>query len=208
MLHKAIALLLLLASLTVRVDAGHGDDLVDVASLDPTIRIDMRYASDRNFLKQVLYDDSLCLLRRTVAQRLVRVQKALSARGLGLKVWDAYRPQSVQVKLWKILPDDRFVANPAKGSRHSRGAAVDLTLVDAAGNELPMGTDHDEFTTRAYPGSTDVPVQAQRNRRLLRNAMAAHGFSQMSTEWWHFEAPGATAYSLLDQPLSRFRGKR
>jgi D-alanyl-D-alanine dipeptidase len=182
--------------------AAAADELVNVVRLDPTIVVEMKYATDRNFMHQVLYDRPLCLLRRPVAQRLVRVQAALAPRGLGLKVWDAYRPHSVQKKMWTIKPDARFVAPPYKGSKPGRGAAVDLTLVDRQGRELDMGTDHDEFSTRAAPESPDVSEAARRNRRILRDAMAAEGFSQLSSEWWHFDGPGSAGYPIMDVPLT------
>jgi len=193
---------LLLSSTTSSASAHPDEKLVDVAGIDPTIVLDLRYATPTNFLNAVVYDSPRGLLRESVAQRLVRVQNALRPRGLSLKVWDAYRPASVQKKMWKILPDERYVASPVRGSKHSRGAAVDVTLVDRSGKELDMGTGFDDFSPRAFPNSPEVSSEARKHRRVLRNAMAREGFTQLSTEWWHFEAPDSSQYSLLDVPLS------
>ena len=177
------------------------DDLVDVSKLDPTIVLQIRYATADNFLHRAVYERPMCMLRRSVADRLVRVQAALRSRDLRLKVWDAYRPHSVQRKMWKVKPDARFVAPPYKGSKHSRGAAVDVTLIDRDGRELDMGTVHDDFSAKAAPESPDVPETARTNRRLLRDAMAVEGFKQLSSEWWHFDAPGGDAYPIMDVPF-------
>jgi zinc D-Ala-D-Ala dipeptidase len=193
---------LLLAFSALPVSAGTGEELVDVGQLDPTIVLDLRYATPYNFLKEAVYDSPRCLLRKSVAERLIRVQRAVSEKGFSLKIWDAYRPASVQKKMWKIVPDERYVASPLKGSKHSRGAAVDLTLLDPTGKELEMGTAFDDFSTKAFPESPEVSVTAKRNRRLLRDSMAREGFTRLSTEWWHFEAPGAVQYPLLDVPLA------
>lgn len=177
------------------------EPLVDLARVDPRIVLDLRYATENNFLGRKLYPVARCLLRESVAHRLRRVQDDLEAQGLGLKVFDGYRPLSVQKKMWEVMPDPTYVADPAKGSRHNRGAAVDLTLVDAAGNELPMPSEFDEFTERAhrdYAGGTD---EQRRNRRILQDAMERHGFTGLDSEWWHFDAPGWTSYPVLDQPL-------
>ncbi|MCP4248373.1 MAG: DUF1460 domain-containing protein [bacterium] len=177
------------------------EPLVDLTTIDPRIVIDVPYASADNFAKQQLYPVARCLLRRSVALRLSRVQDRLVRQGLGLKVFDGYRPLSVQRKMWAIVPDSRYVADPAKGSRHNRGAAVDATLVDASGRELEMPTGYDDFTPvahRDYTGGTEL---SRRNRGLLEAAMAVEGFTGIATEWWHFDAPGWDRYPLEDVPL-------
>jgi len=144
-----------------------------------------------------------CLLRESVAHRLSRVQDDLEARGLGLKVFDGYRPLSVQRRMWAVLPDPEYVADPAKGSRHNRGAAVDVTLVDTRGRELPMPSAFDEFSERAHRDYAGGTAEQRRNRRVLQEAMERHGFSGLDSEWWHFDAPGWRQYPVLDQPLER-----
>ncbi len=194
---------LLLIALGPAAATGDEDPFVELSSAIPGIVIEMRYATDQNFLKEVLYESGDCLLRKPVAERLARVQKRLRARGLGLKVWDAYRPPAVQRRMWKIMPDPRFVADPAKGSVHNRGAAVDVTLVTTDGLQLDMGTDHDEFTDRASPDSEDVSVAVQANRRILAETMAAEGFRQLASEWWHFGAPEGKHYGIVEDGLIR-----
>lgn len=185
-------------------DAASPDDpLVDVTTLDPTFVLELRYATPDNFLHRAVYDRAVALLRRPVAERLARVQKALAKKGLRLKIWDAYRPAAVQREMWKIVPDERYVANPAKGSSHGRGAAVDVTLVDASGRELDMGTKHDDFTSKAAPHSKEVSPRARVNRMTLIAAMEAQDFQVVETEWWHFSRPADDKfYKVLDVPLS------
>jgi D-alanyl-D-alanine dipeptidase len=174
--------------------------LVDIQSLNRNIRLDIRYATPNNFLQRTLYPEARCILRAGVAQKLSRVQEDLQKVGLGLKVFDCYRPWSITKQMWEVLPDSRYVANPAQGSRHNRGAAVDLTLVDRQGRELEMPTEFDDFTERAgrnYQGY-DVSETAQKNSRLLAQVMRKQGFIPLSSEWWHFDDKNWSQYSILD----------
>ncbi|HEY9835523.1 MAG TPA: M15 family metallopeptidase [Vampirovibrionales bacterium] len=185
------------------IPRSEGEKLVDIQEINPDIALDIRYATTNNFLNVQLYSIPRCLLRTSVAQKLSRVQEQLQSRGLGLKVFDCYRPLSVTRKMWEVLPDPRYVANPARGSRHNRGAAVDLTLIDARGNELEMPTDFDDFSDRAardYEG-TDVSPQARQNSQLLESVMTQQGFIPLITEWWHFDAENWEDYPLLDISL-------
>lgn len=175
--------------------------LIDIRTKAPGIRIDIRYATANNFTGQPLYPVGECLLCEPVAERLAAVQKQLEKKGLGLKVWDCYRPLSIQQKLWEIVPDPRYVADPKTGSRHNRGASVDLTLVDKNGNELPMPTPYDEFSSRAHRDYRDVAPHIIKNRALLEEAMSAQGFIGLPTEWWHFDAPEWSQFALRDEPL-------
>jgi D-alanyl-D-alanine dipeptidase len=179
------------------------DPLVDVSEEVPNVVQDIRYATTDNFTGKVLYPVKRCLLRRSTARRLRLVQQDLEQLGMGLKVWDCYRPLAIQHELWRIVPDPRYVANPEKGSRHNRGAAVDVTLVDAKGAELEMPTDYDDFSKSAHRNATDASARAIRNRGTLEKAMTAHGFVGLRTEWWHFDAPDWIRHALLDQPLDR-----
>ncbi len=179
-----------------------GEPLVDLARVDPTIRVALTYATPDNFVGETLYDADVCLLRASVAERLARVQARLAPRGVGLLVWDGYRPLSVQRRMWALVPDRRFVADPARGSRHNRGAAVDVTLVDFRGRPLAMPTAHDDFSERARSDSDDLSAAARANRELLRAAMEAEGFAQLASEWWHFDAPGWEGYAVLDVPVA------
>ncbi len=183
-------------------------DLVNLAAVDPTIQLDLRYATTDNFTGVALYPVARCLLRRDAADRLARVQRRLRADGFGLLVWDCYRPLSVQERLWALVPDERYVARPERrdgrplaGSKHNRGAAVDVTLVDATGKKLEMPTGFDDFGERAHRGASAVPAVARANAARLESAMTAEGFEPLATEWWHFDAPGWQVYQLLDVPL-------
>lgn len=173
--------------------------IVPLRSIDSTIVFDVRYATTNNFTGRILYPTSKVYLRKTVAEKLSEAEKYLIEKyNLRLKVFDGYRPLSVQKKLWEIVPDENFVANPAKGSRHNRGAAVDLTLIDSLGNELEMGTPYDDFTKKANRNYPDLTELEKRNRRILDEAMKKFGFEPLMTEWWHFDYSGWKNYSVLD----------
>ena len=176
-------------------------DLVNIESVNPRIRLDLRYATADNFTHQVLYPRAKCFLRKAVADRLDRVQVELEQIGRGLKVFDCYRPLSVQKKMWELVPDERYVADPAKGSRHNRGAAVDLTLVTADGSEVAMPTPFDDFSERAHRNFVGLPAAVIQNRWLLEQAMTRGGFVGLPTEWWHFDARGWESYDVLDVGL-------
>jgi zinc D-Ala-D-Ala dipeptidase len=178
-----------------------GADLVNVLAVDSTIRLDIRYATANNFTHTVLYPVAVAKLRRAAAESLSAVQRDVRTQGLCLKVYDAYRPLSIQKKLWAIMPNENFVANPSKGSRHNRGAAVDLTIVDSLGVELEMPTEYDSFSERAGQEYADLPPMQLRNRELLKAAMLRHGFLPLRSEWWHFDFKSAHTYDVLDEPL-------
>lgn len=174
------------------------DELVDLQKMIPRVKLDIRYATTNNFTGKVLYPVAKCYLRREPAEHLKAVQLELRELGFGLKIFDGYRPLSVQKKMWAIFPDDNFVANPAKGSRHNRGAAVDLTLIRTDGTELEMPTPYDDFTEKAHRKYMKLPGQVLRNRQLLEDVMTRHGFRGLDTEWWHFDYQGAMKYEILD----------
>ena len=182
--------------------APRSDEFVDVAVVAPTIKLDLRYATADNFTHQVVYPAARCLLRREVAERLARVQTALARQKLGLQLWDCYRPLSVQRRFWALVPDSRYVANPAQGSRHNRGAAVDVTLVDGDGHELGMGTAFDDFSARAHRDAVGLAADASAHRATLTTAMAAEGFVGLPTEWWHFDAPEWRKFPIADVPMT------
>ena len=179
--------------------------LVDATTIVPRLTLDIRYATAANFTHHKLYSHARCLLHEAVARRLADVQRELARRGLRLHVYDCYRPLSVQRKMWALVPDERYVSDPAKGSRHNRGAAVNLTLADKLGTPLPMPSDYDEFTERAHRdydgGGALEAVKARANRSLLDEVMTRHGFVGLPTEWWHFDAVEWQSYPLADDPL-------
>lgn len=164
--------------------------LVDVHALDPTFVLDIRYATKNNFVGIPLYSLPLCYLHRDAAKALVAAHNEIKKKGLRFKLFDGYRPLSVQQLFWDHVQDERFVSNPAvnKG-RHTRGTAIDLTLVDGTGNELEMPTHFDDFTEKA---AAEAPCseQAFAHRALLRKVLAEVGFEMLPTEWWHFDLSG------------------
>ncbi len=163
----------------------------ELERLAPGVALEIRYASTNNFMKQQVYDCGRCFYRPPVARALAAAQGELEARGLGLKLFDCYRPQPYQQRLWDVMPDARYVANPAKGSLHSRGAAADLTLINLdTGVELDMGTPYDFFGEAAYTTTTDLPPNVLQNRAILQDVMQRHGFAAIRTEWWHFNFMG------------------
>lgn len=178
-----------------------GQDLVKVRDVIPDLQLDMKYATSDNFTKKKVYDSAECYLRPKVAEKLAAVQADLRAQGLSLRVYDCYRPLSVQKSFWKLVPDERYVANPAKGSRHNRGAAVDLTIATRKGKPLKMPTKFDDFTERAHRDYSKLPAKAVRNRKLLEDVMQKHGFLGLPTEWWHFDDADWKDYDLMDVPV-------
>lgn len=171
--------------------------MVRLASVNSRILVELRYATTRNFTGQVIYTRADAWLRAATASKLDQAQAECGRLGLRLKVLDAYRPPSAQRRLWAARPDPRFVAPPERGSRHTRGTAVDVTLVDLAGRELEMPSLYDEFTERSHRSWTAGPPGALANRQLLTGFMLRQGFSTISTEWWHFDDANWQDYPLL-----------
>lgn len=190
--------------LTVSVWAQSGD-LVELVKIDPSLRLDIRYATDRNFLGFAVYPEARAFLQREAALALKEVNRELAGDGQGLLILDAYRPLSVTRLMWdKTPPAQRaYVADPKKGSRHNRGAAVDLTIIDLkSGKPVAMPSMYDDFSERAhhsYQGSTS---QARANRAKLKKVMEKHGFLSLDNEWWHYDFRGWENYPLLDKSFS------
>src|SRR6478736_796219 len=178
------------------------EDLVDVQKAVPGIVLDIRYATTNNFTGQKLYPFAGCYLRRAAAEKLAAAQAELKPLGYGFKIYDGYRPMSVQRKMWEVFPQPGYVADPKKGSRHNRGAAVDVTLIRLSdGTELPMPTPYDDFTERAHRNYMDLPAEVIQNRELLERVLTKHGFVGLPTEWWHFDDRDWRNYPLLDIPV-------
>lgn len=153
---------------------------------------DMRYATTNNFLKAKVYDCDECYVRVSTAKALIAASKEFAKHKLRIKFYDCYRPNDVQWKMWKIVPNPQYVANPKKGSIHNKGGAVDITLVDAQGKELPMGTDFDFFGKEAHHDFLAHSQEILDNRKLLKEIMEKHGFWSIRTEWWHYNLKAAT----------------
>lgn len=200
MVRFPLALLLLTGSPTTSPPPA---DLVDVASLIEDVVVDMRYATADNLFGRAVYPEGApCLLRRSTAERLAKVAERLRREdGTRLRVFDCYRPHSVQFELWKIMPVRGYVAPPKGGSVHNRGGAVDLTLANPDGESLPMPTDFDELSERAWHRYEGTSPERKRNRHRLRQAMEKEGFRSIRKEWWHYEDPEAKGAPLLDMPL-------
>ena len=171
--------------------------LVEILPGRSGLRIDLAYARADNVTGRPIYARARCLLHPQAAALLDRAAELARPHGLSLKIFDAYRPPEAQWVLWNAFPDPEFVADPRRGSPHSRGAAVDLTLVDSAGRELEMGTPFDDFTPASHHGSLAVPAEAQRNRALLLGLMTAAGWDFYRNEWWHYQLFNARSYPLI-----------
>lgn len=170
-----------------------------VAILPQTHRVtlDIRYATSNNFTGKPVYAKPLCLLHPIAEQKLQKAIGLAAALGLSFKIFDAYRPTEAQWKLWEHTPDPEFLADPRRGSPHSRGAAVDLTLMDAEGRELDMGTEFDAFTPLSHHARTDISKEAQQNRLTLLGIMTAAGWDFYRNEWWHYQLFDSKTYPLL-----------
>jgi D-alanyl-D-alanine dipeptidase len=186
-------------------------DLVELTALDPTIKLDIRYATARNFLGTPLYSQARAFMQRPAAEALVRVQHSLAAQGYGLLVHDAYRPWYVTKIFWDATPVDKrnFVADPAVGSRHNRGCAVDLTLYTLRdGQPVEMPSLYDEMSERAYPTYAGASDAARRLRDLLRQHMEAEGFTVFEFEWWHFDFHDWKAYAIQNVRFENIKKSR
>jgi len=172
--------------------------LVDIAARFPGLKIDLKYATADNITGRAIYSEARCLLHPEAARALEKSLAIADAAGLTLLVLDAYRPQQAQAYLWEACPNQEYVVPLSRGSNHSRGTAIDVTLLDGQGEPLDMGTDFDEMDVLSHPYHPDVPLTAQRNRLLLNAIMFGGGFVGITSEWWHFEVPGAAGYPLLD----------
>jgi len=223
MLRRALPLLLLIACATapaipknkyglevvrdvrtyqrlVRLDPDK--QLVDVERVVSGVVLDVRYSTANNFMHTPLYPIAKVFVRRPAALALADVQRELAPNGVGLKIFDGYRPYSITERMWEPVRNPDFVADPAQGSRHNRGAAVDLTLIDLrTGREIAMPTPYDDFTPRARQDYSDLPPDVIANRAKLRDAMTRHGFDPLPTEWWHFDFRGWKKFELMDLPL-------
>ena len=181
-------------------------DLVELTKLDPTIKLDIRYATNNNFVGRPVYKEARAFLQRPAAEALVKVNASLKPLGYGLVVFDGYRPWSVTKLFWDITSEEnkKFVADPAKGSKHNRGCAVDLSLYDlSTGNEIEMTGKYDEMSERSYPNYTGGTEQQRKMRDLLRAKMEAEGFTVYQYEWWHFDYKDWQQYRVTNVPFSK-----
>jgi zinc D-Ala-D-Ala dipeptidase len=189
----------------------HPSGLIELITLDPTIRLDIRYATENNFTGRQLYDQARAFLIAPAVNALIRAHRAAKAEGFGLTIYDAYRPWRVTKALWDATPagpKKNYVANPKKGSKHNRGCAVDLTLhALASGDQVAMPSGYDEFSPRAHRNFTAAPAEALLHRDLLQKLMETEGFRGASNEWWHFDFAGWEKYPVLDIPFEALAPK-
>jgi D-alanyl-D-alanine dipeptidase len=179
--------------------------LVDIKALDPSIVVDLKYASTDNFTgKQIYPDNSRALLRRETAVKLLQASEIFKKDGYTIKIFDAYRPLSAQKVLWDHSPIPGFLANPDTGSKHNRGASVDMTLLDQDGKELEMPTGFDDFTEKAARDYPHHSKEAKKNMDYMTEVMVQCGFKGIRTEWWHFDDIDAGNFPLLDIGLDEF----
>jgi D-alanyl-D-alanine dipeptidase len=172
--------------------------LIEITPASHGVDIDLVYATERNFTGRRIYTSPHCLLLEPAEAALRRAVELARQIGTTLRIFDAYRPTQAQQLLWDFLPDVTYVAEPARGSNHSRGTALDVTLLDANGDELDMGTGFDAMTVESEHFHPGLPQQVQRNRMLLLGVMHGAGFTHIPSEWWHYELPGSLALPLID----------
>lgn len=180
-------------------------ELIEINTLDSTIRLDVRYATTNNFTGRQVYREARAFLQRPAAEAMVRANLELRPMGYGIMVFDGYRPWSVTKKFWKLTPPSKrkFVADPKKGSRHNRGCAVDLTLYDLkTGKAVEMTSEYDEMSERSYPDYTGGTPEQRQRRDLLRSVMEKNGFKVYPYEWWHFDFNGWQSYRIQNISFS------
>lgn len=180
------------------------NELVEIKKAIPNITLDVRYATQNNFMQQVMYRQARAFARKPVVDALKKIQQELNKKGLGLKIFDGYRPYAITIEFYKKASDKNFVANPAKGSKHNRGCAVDLTLINLkTGKELPMPTPYDSFSAAAAANYEPVSAVQRKNRNLLISTMAKYGLKVLENEWWHYDFVGWKNYQLMDIPFEK-----
>jgi len=190
------------------VKADSNKQMVEIKTLIPNIVYDLRYTTDKNFTRRNMYPSRTnnTYLRLPAARALALVQKELNERSFGLKIYDAYRPYSVTEKFWEMVLDERYVADPKKGSGHNRGLAVDLTIIYLpTGKEIQMPTGFDNFSDTAHHTFMNLPFDALQNRKMLKDIMQKYGFTLFDTEWWHYSWPDDRKYEALDISFSDFK---
>ena len=171
---------------------------VRLADYSSDFEYDLRYATENNFLKAKVYNCAECYTRVKTAKALIKANNDFIKQGYKIKFYDCYRPNSVQYKMWEIVPNPQYVANPVKGSIHNKGGAVDITLETLSGDELDMGTDFDFFGKKAYHDNTNLPKEILKNRKVLKETMEKYGFWSVRTEWWHYNLSSASNDRIAD----------
>ena len=178
--------------------------LIDIKRAVPGVVLDIRYATKNNFMEQVMYPSARALARKPVVEQLKKVQRVLRKKGYGLKIYDAYRPYTITLAFYEQASNKDFVAHPKSGSRHNRGCAVDLSIIDLkSGKDVPMPTPYDSFSTAAAADFQELAPAVKKNRDYLIEVMHKHGFTVMYNEWWHYDFNGWENYELMDIPFEQ-----
>ncbi|GGE57533.1 D-alanyl-D-alanine dipeptidase [Pedobacter psychrotolerans] len=186
------------------IKSNPNNELVEIKKAIPNITLDIRYATKNNFMKQVMYGQARAFARKPVVASLRKIQKELNKKGYGLKIFDGYRPYAITVAFYKKASDKNFVANPAKGSKHNRGCAVDLTLINLkTGKELPMPTPYDSFSASAAANYEPVTAEVRKNREFLMTTMKKYGLNVLENEWWHYDFEGWQNYPIMNIPFEK-----
>jgi zinc D-Ala-D-Ala dipeptidase len=184
------------------VETNPENQLIDLEKYIPNIQLDIRYATTNNFTGERIYNQPKAYARKSVAEALKKAQAEFNAKGYGIKVFDGYRPYAATVKFYEVYKDTTYVASPYRGSRHNRGCAIDMTLIDLkTGKELPMPTEYDSFRKEAWPTTLVKDEHIRKNRDLLITVMEKYGFKVNSSEWWHFDYKGWQRFDVLDIPF-------
>ena len=186
-------------------------DLIELKKLSKTIKLDIKYATTDNFVGRAVYPEARAFLQRPAAEALVRVHELLKKQHLGIIIYDAYRPWAITKLFWEVVREDqrKFVADPAKGSKHNRGCAIDIGIYDRkTGKTIPMPSDYDEFTERASPDYKGGTGEERANRDMLRKIMEAEGFTVNSSEWWHFDFNEWEQYAIYDIAFAEIGKKK
>jgi D-alanyl-D-alanine dipeptidase len=186
LLSKSIIIFFLVCGFFANAQEISDTTFVNLKDYSNDFIYDMKYARPDNFLKAKVYDCAECYLRLKTVKALVEANNAFMKKGYRIKLYDCYRPLTIQKRMWTIVSNPKYVADPAKGSIHNRGGAVDMTLVDPKGNELDMGTAFDFFGPEAAHGYSALPRQVIKNRKFLRKIMEQHHFKRFDSEWWHY----------------------
>jgi zinc D-Ala-D-Ala dipeptidase len=174
-------------------------ELVNLEKFVPGVVLDIRYATTNNFTNEKIYNLAKAYARRPIAQSLKKIQEELKPQGLGIKIFDGYRPYKATVKFYEVYRDTTYVASPYRGSRHNRGCALDLTIIDLkTGKELAMPTEYDSFKKEAWPSTPVKDPAIRKNRELLISTMEKYGFKVNGSEWWHFDFKGWKNFEVMD----------
>lgn len=186
------------------VKTNPNNELIEIKKAIPNIKLDIRYATKNNFMKQVMYKQARAFARKPVVESLKKIQRELNKKGYGIKIFDGYRPYDITVEFYKKASDKNFVANPANGSKHNRGCAVDLTLINLkTGKELAMATPYDSFSAAAAANYEPVLAEVKKNRDLLISTMKKYELNVLDNEWWHYDFSGWQQYDLMDIPFEK-----